>query len=74
MNSVYDKLRGILSKVKFNMRLNPTIIKNKNYKDFIPEPYKGVVILYADFELAWAWRYSKDYINNKDEIKKTAIR
>jgi hypothetical protein len=70
---LYKFIRNKLSKLKFRLGYNPKIIKSGNNVKFIPEPYKSVVLLYADFELAWAWRYSKDYINRKDEIKKLAL-
>jgi peptidoglycan/xylan/chitin deacetylase (PgdA/CDA1 family) len=70
---LYKYIRNKLSKLKFGLGYNPGILKNKNQTCFIPEPYKSVVLLYADFELAWAWRYSKSYINKKEEIKKLAL-
>ena len=56
---MYKKLRPYLSKIKFALGKSPRIIKNKNRRKFIPQPYKAVVTITADFELAWAWRYSK---------------
>jgi peptidoglycan/xylan/chitin deacetylase (PgdA/CDA1 family) len=69
---LYKFTRNILSKLKFKLGYNPKIVKTRNNNKFIPESYKSVFIFYADFELAWAWRYSKDYINRKDEVKKIA--
>ncbi|MCX6164090.1 MAG: polysaccharide deacetylase family protein [Ignavibacteriae bacterium] len=67
-------LKSYLSKLKFNLGLNPKIQKADDFRKFVPEPYKAVLIAYADFELAWAWRYSKEYIKRKTEIKKLALR
>lgn len=68
------KTNSILSWLKFKIGLNPTVVKENKKKIFIPEPYKSVVIIYADFELAWAWRYSKNLIDKKNEVLKIAER
>jgi len=49
-----------LSKVKFELGMSP-IIKGKAEKSgtYIPTPFKSVCLISADFELAWASRYSK---------------
>jgi peptidoglycan/xylan/chitin deacetylase (PgdA/CDA1 family) len=46
-------------KVKFTLNLDPKLELVKERHKFIPDGYKAVLIIYADFELAWAWRYSK---------------
>jgi len=50
------------------MGRNPVIEKpRKDYRNFIPHPYDGVVLISADFELAWAWRFDRlnpDPLNN----------
>lgn len=57
MPNYYKKLKSHLS---FHLGRNPVIEKpRKDYRNFIPQPYEGVVIISADFELAWAWRYAK---------------
>lgn len=44
----------------FEVGHNPRVVRcPENIRDFIPAPYKGVLIISADFELAWAWRYAK---------------
>ncbi len=68
------KIKSRLSKLKFQLGFNPKIEKTENYRKYIPEPYESVIINYADFELAWAWRYSKKYRNYKNEILKIAAR
>lgn len=57
MKNLYKKTRAKLS---FSFGFNPIIEKTKiNFRDYIPAPYDGVVIVSADFELAWAWRFAK---------------
>jgi peptidoglycan/xylan/chitin deacetylase (PgdA/CDA1 family) len=67
-------ISSALSKLKFKFGFDPKIEKMADFKKFIPESCKSVVLFYADFELAWAWRYSKNYINKKEEIIKIADR
>jgi hypothetical protein len=67
------KIKSTLSKIKFKLGFNPKIERTDNFRKFIPKPYKSVVLFYADFELAWAWRYSKEFQNNKDGIRNIAI-
>lgn len=45
------------------MGRNPKLKKRKDWRKFIPEPYEAVLIISADFEIAWAWRYVKNYEN-----------
>jgi len=49
-----------LSKIKFTTGLNPHIekIKSQNSRS-IPDNYQAVCLISADFELAWASRYTK---------------
>lgn len=56
-------MRHFLNKVKFGFGLDPKVEKREDYSKYIPNGYKSVLILYADFELAWAWRYSKGIVN-----------
>ncbi len=53
------KMKSIISKINFLLGRSPRIIKRNDWRRFIPEPFKAVVTITADFELAWAWRYSK---------------
>ena len=48
-----------LSKINFALGRNPKIERRKDFRKFISEPYQAVIIISADFELAWAPRYSK---------------
>jgi len=49
-----------LSKLKFMIGLSPEIQpKVPDAEKYIPHPFKSVCLISADFELAWASRYSK---------------
>lgn len=56
--SFLKRIRPVLS---FELSKNPVIKKDYNLGQgkYIPNPYKAVFIISADFELAWAWRFSK---------------
>jgi len=54
-------LKSILSKINFFIQRNPKIERYMDPKTFIPKGYKSVLLISADFEFAWAWRYA----NNK---------
>ena len=56
-------IRKIASKIKFGLGLNPLIEKKADHSKFITKRYKSVLLISADFELAWAWRYSKSVAN-----------
>jgi len=65
-------LKTNLSKLNFLLGRNPKIEKRADWRKFIPEPYKAVVTITADFELAWAWRYSKSFSNPLEQAIKKA--
>jgi len=44
-----------------------------NKEHFIPEGKKCVLLICTDFELAWAWRFSKFYQNSKNHAEQRAI-
>lgn len=54
-------IKSSLSKLNFALGRNPKIERLTDYRKFIPEPFKTVVLISADFELAWAPRYSKEF-------------
>ena len=56
-------LKQTLSKLNFFISRNPKIDALNQNATFIPKPYKSVLLISTDFELAWAWRYSKSYPN-----------
>lgn len=53
-------IKPLLSKINFLLKRNPKIEQCADPSAFIPEGYKSVLLISADFELAWAWRYAKD--------------
>jgi hypothetical protein len=59
------QLRSYLSKIKFALGKNPQIKKTHDPSRFIPKKYQAVVLISADFELAWAFRFSKKYPDPK---------
>ena len=63
-----NSLRAAAKQVKFLLNRDPLLVKEKNWRPFIKEPYEAVVIFSADFELAWAWRYTK---SSHDPLQKT---
>lgn len=56
-------MRNAANKLKFFLGLNPLIEKTADPARFIPNQFRTVVLISADFELAWAWRYSKSREN-----------
>jgi hypothetical protein len=64
MPSIYKSFRAWLS---FVLEQNPRIEKSRpDFRKYIPSPYDGVVMISADFELAWAWRFDK---HSPDPVK-----
>jgi peptidoglycan/xylan/chitin deacetylase (PgdA/CDA1 family) len=58
------KLRQTASKLKFYLGYNPKILPQQ--KSFIPENFKSVLLISADFELAWAVCHSRRYKGNAE--------
>ncbi len=56
---VNNKVKAILSKINFWLNRNPVVESCTDPRKFIPSKYQAVLTITADFELAWAWRYSK---------------
>ena len=67
-NNIYTRtpksIQGQLTKIAFKVDNKPTVKISKN--SFFPNGAKGGFVISADFELAWAWRYSK---KNKNPLK-----
>lgn len=59
MENVLALYRRFLNKCNFLLGFNPKVLSCPNYRLFIPHPYRTVILISADFELAWAQRYSK---------------
>ena len=53
--------------------MDTVVEKTGDYQKFIPKPYKAALIICADFELAWAWRFST-HINSSKEASDYASR
>ncbi|MFP4091486.1 MAG: polysaccharide deacetylase [Cyclobacteriaceae bacterium] len=71
---MHSFLKSNLSKINFELGRNPRIEKADNFRKFVPQPYKAVFHLSADFELAWAWRYSKKHQDPLQEAVQRARR
>lgn len=69
-----SKVKALLSKINFRLNRNPKVVKFNSIRPskYIPEPFKAVFILSADFELAWAWRYVKTVENPKEQAENLA--
>lgn len=63
------KIKSLLSKVNFRLNRSPRIIRYRNidYRQYIPKPYQAILLLCADFELAWGWHFSKSFQNQIEE-------
>lgn len=55
--------REYVKDLKFYLGHDPKIEITKNLRKYVPLPYKSVLLISADFELAWAWRYTKSAKN-----------
>lgn len=64
--------KSSLNKLNFFIGRNPVIEKNRDFRKFIPEPYQSVLLITADFELAWAWQYSKNFENPAEKAHEMA--
>ena len=69
---MHPTLQANLSKINFALGRNPTIEKIDQPRTYIPEPYRAVFTLSADFELAWAWRFSKQLDDPLEEALQKA--
>lgn len=59
-----SKLKANLNKIKFAFNLYPYIQRSfEDYRRYIPQPYNAVCLISADFEMAWASRYTKSVAN-----------
>lgn len=52
-------IKAYLQQLNFLLGKNPRLEKCLDWRRYIPDPYKAVAIISADFELAWAWRVTK---------------
>lgn len=56
------KNRGRLTRFIYFMRLKPSVNKSKSVLD------KGTIVFSADFEMAWAFRFSKTEVKNANQL------
>ena len=62
-------LNSIKPVISFELQYNPRISpRSSDYRKYIPDPYDCVVLISADFELAWAWRYSRRNSNSPFDL------
>jgi len=62
-NGMNARIRSVLSRINFAVGRNPRVKKCWDRSHYIPEPFQAVVLIQADFEMAWAWRYSKSFFD-----------
>lgn len=69
-------LKSFLSKLNFLLGNNPRLLKypKESLNKFIPPGYKAVLIISCDFELIWAWRFTKRIKRNLQEAREIAKR
>lgn len=67
-------LKSELSKLKFALGFNPKVRKKPDSRKYIPDAYKGVLTITADFELAWAPRYNNSVDDSLEYALKLARR
>ncbi len=61
--------------ISFEVGRNPRVMpRPAKYRAFIPPQVDGVVIISADFELGWAWRYAKGLADARAESEQYARR
>ena len=66
-----NKQKGKLSRLVFLISRRPVIkIDSINPAKKFPEGQKGGLIISADFELAWAWRYTKTGANYLEKARR----
>lgn len=71
---MHPVLKANLSKINFELGRSPTVEKTDRPERYIPEPYRAVFTLSADFELAWAWRFSKQLADPlQDALQKARL-
>ena len=68
------KIKAELSKLKFALGYNPKLSKPTQPFQFIPPEFSAVVTITADFELAWATRYSHKLNGSKSRSLELARR
>ena len=70
-------MKSCLRKINFALGRDPkveNIGSEDDKRKFIPMPFKAVLLIGGDFELAWGWRYRKDSSNPTMEAENRARR
>lgn len=67
-------IKAQFQKINFFLGRNPRLVKRNDWQNYIPKPYNSVVLISADFELAWAWRYVKNCIHPMEKALSMANR
>ncbi len=72
-NSLSPKNQSLLSQIVFQFSGKPFVQKDQiSSNEKFPGKEKGGMIISADFELGWAWRYAKNYSNPHEVALKMA--
>jgi len=66
------QFKSFLSKINFFIKRNPSIVKYNNSFQYIPDNYNSVLLISADFELAWAWQFDKSIVDPASKAKEKA--
>jgi len=69
--AVYGKspkvLKGWMTRLVFNMPNKPFVkLSPIPFEERFPETFRGALIISADFEMAWAWRYAKSGVDPEE--------
>jgi len=74
--SLRPGIKAFLNKANFHLGNKPRLPRYpRDYVNrFIPAQHKAVFIISCDFELAWAWRFSKDINYSLEAAEKIAMR
>ena len=67
--AVGNSIQADLDRIRYSLnllpRVNPRTVAQVKRRNWLPSSYKGCLIISADLELAWAWRYIKNSDNPK---------
>lgn len=66
--------QGWLNRIKFLLRFNPEVVKGIDPSRYMPDSVKAVILISADFEMAWASRYSVRNNNSLQSAVTSAVR
>ena len=69
---MHPVLKANLSKINFELGRSPAVETTDEPRKYVPRPYRAVFTLSADFELAWAWRFSKQLADPVEDARQKA--